>query len=130
MSPMHVVTCLLSFHSCTSGWTGNDCSSNINECQVTSNLCQNGGTCHDQAGSYICSCVSGWKGRNCEINEDDCVPNPCLNNGTCIDKVARYECQCPSSHAGTFVASCLSSFQLASRKLFTSFAVTHNVSNQ
>lgn len=88
------------------GYTGKDCEIEINECQ--SHPCQNGGTCIDLVGHYICSCPPGTLGVLCEINEDDCAPHPrlrnappkCLNNGTCVDRVGGYRCNCPPGFTG------------------------------
>ncbi|EDO39369.1 predicted protein [Nematostella vectensis] len=50
--------------ACTSGFTGANCETNINEC--ASNPCLNGGTCVDGVNKYTCSCVSGYIGTRCE----------------------------------------------------------------
>jgi collagen type VI alpha len=39
---------------------------NITYC--SSNPCQNGGTCHEDIGRYVCTCPSGVSGTNCERN--------------------------------------------------------------
>lgn len=86
---------------CMPGYTGQNCEMEINECQ--SHPCQNGGSCIDLVGQYICSCPPGTLGMHvcvqqatrrltslhmnqevkafvyfsgvlCEINEDDCAP--------------------------------------------------------
>ena len=44
------------------GYTGENCEMEINECQ--SHPCQNGGTCIDLVGHYICSCPPGTLGEN------------------------------------------------------------------
>ena len=38
----------------------------INEC-VPQNPCKNGGSCHNEIGSYRCTCVAGSIGDNCQI---------------------------------------------------------------
>lgn len=88
------------------GYTGQNCELELNECQ--SHPCQNGGTCIDLVGHYICSCPPGTLGVLCEINEDDCgpplrlhnAPPKCLNNGTCVDRVGGYRCNCPPGFTG------------------------------
>ena len=70
-----------------------------NHCTV--NPCQNGGTCEEIPGDYLCSCVFGWGGKDCGINTDDCYPEPCLNGGTCTDLLGSYECSCPVGWEGT-----------------------------
>jgi hypothetical protein len=39
------------------------------------NLCQNGGTCQPNGGSYTCTCPSGWTGTNCEVPQATCPCN-------------------------------------------------------
>jgi Notch-like protein len=51
-------------------------------------VCQNGGTCYNKEGSFLCVCVNGWEGPHCEINKDDCAVQPCMNGATCHDRVA------------------------------------------
>ena len=69
-----------------------------NEC--SSSPCQNGGTCEDQVGSYICLCTDGYEGSLCEDNSDDCNPNPCLNGGSCTDDINSYMCNCSPGYEG------------------------------
>lgn len=38
----------------------------INECLLEP--CENGGTCENKPGSYLCHCPPGFKGRSCEIS--------------------------------------------------------------
>ena len=47
-----------SFHcDCASGFSGDRCEVNINEC--ASNPCQNDGTCLDERGRFTCVCMDG-----------------------------------------------------------------------
>ena len=52
---------------CMPGYTGQNCEIEINECQ--SHPCQNGGTCIDLVGHYICSCPPGTLGMCAHIQE-------------------------------------------------------------
>lgn len=47
---------------CLPGYDGQNCEREINECR--SHPCQNGGTCIDLVGHYICSCPPGTRGRS------------------------------------------------------------------
>ncbi|KAL5020198.1 hypothetical protein ScPMuIL_003090 [Solemya velum] len=47
--------------TCNTGWTGRRCQSDINECDVTSNICGVHSICTNADGSYTCSCKSGWE---------------------------------------------------------------------
>ena len=53
------VTC-----QCASGWTGDNCGVNINEC--IDHKCQNGGHCIDKVNGYECKCKKKFFGLYCE----------------------------------------------------------------
>ena len=38
--------------------------SDIDECQ-DNEICENGGTCTNEVGSYTCNCASGYTGSTC-----------------------------------------------------------------
>ena len=63
---------------------------------VTSDPCENGGTCSDGIAEYTCDCFDGFEGTNCETNINECDSNPCQNGGTCSDKVNNFDCLCLS----------------------------------
>ena len=37
----------------------------VKECSMADNVCQNGGTCDERMGYYICNCRLGFAGKNC-----------------------------------------------------------------
>jgi len=39
----------------------------VPECLENPDICQNGGTCFNLVGGYMCRCNAGWTGENCEI---------------------------------------------------------------
>lgn len=45
---------------CVNGWTGDDCSENIDDC--ASAACHQGSTCHDRVASFYCECPHGRTG--------------------------------------------------------------------
>ncbi len=51
---------------CVNGWTGQDCSINIDDCAI--GPCYNGGTCHDRVGYYFCQCPRGKTGNAAVVN--------------------------------------------------------------
>ena len=57
--------------SCTKGWTGHDCSIDVNECRLNETLCQQ--NCENTEGSYTCSCYPGFY-------KDPSNSNKCLSH--------------------------------------------------
>lgn len=52
-----------SYHCvCVNGWTGDDCSENIDDC--ASAACYHGATCHDRVASFFCECPHGRTGMS------------------------------------------------------------------
>lgn len=79
---------------------GQHCTEDVNECRLQPNTCQNGGTCTNLLGSYVCVCVNGWSGPDCSENIDDCATASCTQGSTCIDRVASFFCICPTGKTG------------------------------
>ena len=46
---------------CVNGWTGEDCSENIDDCAMAA--CFHGATCHDRVASFYCECPHGHTGE-------------------------------------------------------------------
>ena len=43
---------------CTDGYTGENCSVNINDCSPQP--CMNNGTCSDMVNGFNCTCITGY----------------------------------------------------------------------
>ncbi|XP_068079104.1 protein crumbs homolog 2b isoform X1 [Danio rerio] len=83
---------------CVSGFTGENCSVNVNECE--SAPCENGGSCEDLVNAFQCSCPPGFAGAVCETELDECESDPCQNGGRCEDSINAYTCHCPPAEPG------------------------------
>ncbi|XP_060104406.1 cubilin [Heteronotia binoei] len=55
---------------CDPGWTGANCTENIDEC--SSNPCQHGGSCIDGVNGYSCECTNTWTGPECQRPQQVC----------------------------------------------------------
>ena len=94
---------------CPPGFTGKNCSDNIDDCK--SHVCLNGATCLDAVGSYTCMCAPGFSGQFCEIAPVLALPNydsatgpgggackyhQCQNNAVCYQPKGSpdYMCKC------------------------------------
>ncbi|KAH1029878.1 hypothetical protein HUJ05_003031 [Dendroctonus ponderosae] len=88
---------------CPTGWEGNTCSIDVNECTrfVGTDLgCQNGGTCINLPGTYQCQCTHGWIGVHCNRKSVDCVSGSAdiCGHGICVPQNGEigYKCICDS----------------------------------
>jgi len=90
--------------SCVKGYEGDKCEIEINECE--DHPCQNGGTCIDEIGTYICDCSgTGYYGTNCNEVVDECKGNidpttPCNDRGKCKNNNGEYTCECGNGFGG------------------------------
>eukprot|EP00095_Tigriopus_kingsejongensis_P004554 maker-scaffold1671_size31647-snap-gene-0.7 protein:Tk04554 transcript:maker-scaffold1671_size31647-snap-gene-0.7-mRNA-1 annotation:"protein eyes shut" len=82
-----------------SGWSGEFCETDIDEC-IEKNPCLNGGMCMNMEGSYICSCPFGYAGPNCEVELEKCDSNPCENDALCFLVEDEFHCYCVPDYHG------------------------------
>ena len=77
---------------CPHGYEGENCSDEIDYCQLWNISCSGNGDCSDTNENYTCACNDGYRGRNCsERNKNTCEPKgvceslqQCCINGECI----------------------------------------------
>ena len=72
---------------CKTGFTGDTCQINIDECNPEPCI---HGVCEDQVGAYQCVCDTGYEGKLCDTNIDDCSNDPCVQ-GYCVDLLDDYQ---------------------------------------
>ena len=82
---------------CLPGFSGGDCSTDIDEC--SSNPCLNNGNCTDGINSFSCECGEGYTGVNCSVSMEQC-DILCQNGGTCILDEGIPTCQCTRGFTG------------------------------
>ncbi|GMT31391.1 hypothetical protein PFISCL1PPCAC_22688, partial [Pristionchus fissidentatus] len=81
---------------CDSGWTGDRCDEDIDEC--LNSICEAGSTCFNRNGSFECVCPEGRSGLRCEYDSSKCTSDrECLNGGRC--SLDGY-CSCPPEFDG------------------------------
>lgn len=84
---------------CVNGWTGPDCSQNIDDCVDAA--CFNGATCIDGVGSFYCRCTPGKTGLLCHL-DDACTSNPCHADAICDTSPINgsFTCSCAQGYKG------------------------------
>uniref|UniRef100_A0A8C6SJ93 EGF-like domain-containing protein n=1 Tax=Neogobius melanostomus TaxID=47308 RepID=A0A8C6SJ93_9GOBI len=86
---------------CVNGWTGPDCSENIDDCATAA--CSPGSTCIDHVTSFICVCPHGKTGLLCHM-DDACISNPCREGSQCdtnpISGKFNLTCNCVRGYTG------------------------------
>jgi len=85
--------------TCSVGYTGNTCGSDINEC-LDLNVCENSGTCINLNGTFTCQCSTGFTGSHCEITIDFCANVTC-SHGRCKSLAGGFVCSCAQGWNGT-----------------------------
>jgi hypothetical protein len=90
---------------CTSGWEGELCGQDINECEIFADTAcpVEFSYCHNTPGSWECRCELGYTGDPNEhcYDADDCEFSPCANGGTCTDCGTLCAiCQCVAGYRG------------------------------
>lgn len=68
---------------CKLGWTGENCTVDINECENNQDICGKEKVCQNLEGSYICNCKEGF-----QKNGDSCEGKPDLHIKTML--VSKY----------------------------------------
>ena len=85
--------------SCSAGFTGEMCQTNIDECIGVN--CSGNGQCVDGADSFSCECDPDFTGVICQTNIDDCVEaQNCSGNGQCVDGITSFTCECSPGYTG------------------------------
>ncbi|XP_065942276.1 uncharacterized protein [Magallana gigas] len=83
---------------CKLGWTGMNCTVDINECENNQDICGNEKVCQNLEGSHICNCKEGFQknGNSCkDIDEcSDITLNSCPDDTNCQNLYGNYTCNC------------------------------------
>ncbi|XP_015748953.1 PREDICTED: sushi, von Willebrand factor type A, EGF and pentraxin domain-containing protein 1-like isoform X2 [Acropora digitifera] len=86
---------------CGSGFCGEHCETDIDECYV-GNECSANALCQNLHGSYNCTCKEGYygDGKNCRDIDECYAGNECSANALCHNLHGSYNCTCKEGYYG------------------------------
>ncbi|XP_005090877.2 fibropellin-1 [Aplysia californica] len=91
--------CLNNHCDCTgSGYVGDHCEIEENECNRTVPVCLHDGVCTDREGTFDCNCTLGYEGLTCAT--PNCTADICLA-GDCRTNATDWYCVCPKYYEGS-----------------------------
>lgn len=91
-------TCL-----CSSGFTGDHCDTDVDECSQALSLCHSHSHCVNLPGSYLCDCRAGFHddgsyrsdGSSCvDVDECSLQTHSCWNDSVCVNLPGGFDCVC------------------------------------
>ena len=81
---------------CDDGYTGANCTTDIDECESAQPPCESGGICTNTMGGFTCMCPA-----NCTGDCTACCSSPCRKGGTCTSENPNtFMCACPPGFTG------------------------------
>ncbi|XP_053381259.1 protein crumbs homolog 1-like [Mercenaria mercenaria] len=66
---------------CTTGYTGVNCSEDINECNTEQHRCTADSICLNNVGSYTCACLEGFTGEFCKVSMQENIESSSNTGG-------------------------------------------------
>ncbi|KAL5018347.1 hypothetical protein ScPMuIL_004069 [Solemya velum] len=82
---------------CKDGFTGDECETDIDDCELNPKGCLYNGTCSDGINSYSCNCLPGIRGNegHCETLPDFCFASGCdQTGGLCYNDIETLDSVC------------------------------------
>ncbi|XP_029071249.1 vitamin K-dependent protein S [Monodon monoceros] len=115
---------------CKSGWQGEKCEFDINECKHPSNV--NGGCsqiCDNTPGSYHCSCKSGFvmlsNKKDCK-DVDECSVKPSIcGTAVCKNIPGGFECECTEGYRYNPISKSCEDVDECSENMCAQLCVNH-----
>eukprot|EP00041_Stephanoeca_diplocostata_P035105 m.1226699 g.1226699 ORF g.1226699 m.1226699 type:complete len:1645 (+) comp24638_c0_seq2:142-5076(+) len=89
---------------CTPGYMGEDACSDVNECELGSDTCDDPQhTCTNTDGSFVCECNDGYTvdGATCADVDECATDTSCATEAACANTVGSYTCACNDGFSGS-----------------------------
>ncbi|XP_066023636.1 uromodulin-like [Pocillopora verrucosa] len=87
---------------CVPGYTGEDCTKDVDECSLGEHKCDSNAECRNNVGSYRCKCKEGFSGDGQTCSDiDECAldHNNCTKAGAiCTNTVGSFNCTCQTQY--------------------------------
>lgn len=75
---------------------------NVDECAIDTDTCDENADCTDTEGSFICSCGTGYAGSGQDgdcLDVDECIePDTCVENADCTNTEGSFTCTCRTGY--------------------------------
>jgi cysteine-rich repeat protein len=88
--------------SCDAGYSGDPCT-DINECDLNTDNCDDNATCSNTEGAFTCECDEGYSGDGVTCTDDDecdLGTDDCDENATCDNTPGGFTCTCNEGYTG------------------------------
>ncbi|XP_035699719.1 uncharacterized protein LOC118432289 [Branchiostoma floridae] len=89
--------------TCSPGWGGDNCETDIDECTLGIDNCHDQATCSNTGGSFSCTCDTGYTGDGVtctDTNECTAGTDNCHDQATCTNSVGSFSCACDTGYTG------------------------------
>ncbi|CAH3183413.1 unnamed protein product [Porites lobata] len=88
---------------CQSGYTGELCETDLDECKDKTHQCDVNANCTNMPGTYNCTCRPGYQGNGSickDIDECEKGSHDCHKNANCTNTAGSYNCTCRPGDRG------------------------------
>ncbi|XP_052809176.1 fibrillin-2-like [Mya arenaria] len=81
--------------TCKQGWTGDDCSKDVDECHLSTHTCSENSSCRNKDGGFLCDCHTGYQktgGSLCAKCGRNYFGESCRRRCECFEDETQFSC--------------------------------------
>ncbi|WAR07512.1 MLP-like protein [Mya arenaria] len=81
--------------TCKQGWTGDDCSKDVDECNLGTHTCSENSSCRNKDGGFLCDCHTGYQktgGGLCAKCDRNYFGEACRRRCECFEDEKQFSC--------------------------------------